>query len=170
MTPAIRAYSPQKATAEMHISRVTQNDLPDLLPLMRDYCAFYGVEPPAEKLWDLCRTLLADPDCEGFQLIARADDGRAVAFATIYWSWSTLTASRTAILNDVYVSPDVRGYGLAEALIEEARQRCTRRATALTWQTAKDNLRAQRVYERIHAAREEWLLYSLPTGPLSLPR
>jgi GNAT superfamily N-acetyltransferase len=154
----------------VHISPVTENDLPDLLPLMHDYCAFYGVEPAAEKLRDLSRALLADPDCAGFQLIARADEGRAVGFATIYWSWSTLAASRTAILNDLFVAPDARGCGLAEALIEEARQRCAPHASTLTWQTAKDNLRAQRVYERIRAAREEWLVYSLPTGSLSPPR
>jgi GNAT superfamily N-acetyltransferase len=154
----------------MHIARVTENDLPDLLPLMRDYCAFYAAEPGDEKLLDLSHALLADPDGEGFQLIARADDGRAVGFATVYWSWSTLSASRTAILNDLFVCVDARGAGLAEALIEEARQRSAARATTLTWQTAPDNLRAQRVYERIRAVREEWLEYSLPTGSPALSR
>lgn len=153
----------------MHIARVTENDLPDLLPLLRDYCTFYAAKPGDEKLLDLSRALLADPDGEGFQLIARTDDGRAVGFATIYWSWSTLSASRTAILNDLFVCTDARGAGLAEALLEEARQRCAPRATMLTWQTAPDNIRAQRVYERTHAAREEWIAYSLPTRSPSAP-
>ena len=34
-------------------------------------------------------------------------------------------------------------------------------ATELAWQTAKDNLRAQAVYERVGARRAEWLDYSL---------
>jgi RimJ/RimL family protein N-acetyltransferase len=36
-----------------------------------------------------------------------------------------------------------------------------RGATTLIWQTAKDNLRAQAVYERLGAVREEWHDYSL---------
>jgi RimJ/RimL family protein N-acetyltransferase len=31
------------------------------------------------------------------------------------------------------------------------------------WQTARDNQRAQALYDRIGARREEWLDYSLPT-------
>ena len=34
-------------------------------------------------------------------------------------------------------------------------------ATSLDWQTAKDNARAQRVYERVGATRAEWVDYSL---------
>ena len=34
-------------------------------------------------------------------------------------------------------------------------------ALSLGWQTAKDNARAQKVYERVGAERSEWLDYSL---------
>ena len=55
---------------------------------------------------------------------------------------------------------------MAEALIEECGRLAARRgATSLGWQTAKDNLRAQAVYERVGAKREEWVDYSLATGP-----
>ena len=148
----------------MRISAVTETDLPDLLPLMRAYCDFYQVEPTDEQLLALSRSLLADPECEGFQLIARDQKGRAVGFATVYWSRSTLAAARTSILNDLYVDPEARGTGLAEALIEECRNRSAAHGTAsMDWQTAKDNQPAQRVYERIGAKREEWLTYSLDT-------
>jgi GNAT superfamily N-acetyltransferase len=150
----------------VHIAVVTKADLPHLLPLMRAYCDFYGVAPGDEELMSLAHALMADPDCEGFQLIARDDDGRAVGFATVFWTWSTLAAARTAIMNDLFVHPDARGSGLAEALIEECRVRARRRgAASLGWQTAKDNDRAQAVYDRIGAKREEWLDYSLDTGP-----
>lgn len=148
----------------MRITLVTERDLPDLLPLMRAYCDFYLVEPIDEQLLALSRSLLADAKCEGFQVIARDEQGQAVGFATVYWTWSTLTASRTSILNDLYVDPEARGTGLAEALIEECRKRSAAHGTAsMDWQTAKDNQPAQRVYERIGAKREEWLTYSLDT-------
>lgn len=146
------------------IAVVTETDLSDLLPLLRAYCDFYKVSPSDRELLDLARSLLADPDCEGFQLIARESSGRAVGFATVYWSWSTLTAAREAIMNDLFVHPDARGSGLAEALIEECRERSRHRgAVSLGWQTAKDNLRAQTVYERVGAKRDEWIDYSLDT-------
>ena len=149
----------------MHIDAVTETDLDELLPLMRGYCDFYEAAPSDEALADLALTLLDDPDLEGIQLLARDDDGRALAFATIFWSWSTLSASRIGVMNDLFVHPDGRGGGYAEALVErcvdEARERG---ATSLQWQTAKDNERAQAVYDRLGGKREEWLDYSLPTG------
>lgn len=152
------------------ITLVAEPDLADLLPLMREYCAFYEAEPADESLLALSRALLADPSCEGFQLIARDGRGRPVGFATVYWSWSTLAGRRTAILNDLFVRPEARGSGLAEALIEESRVRAAPHAGSIGWQTAKDNLRAQRVYDRIGARREEWVDYSLDTGPPRPPR
>src|SRR6266566_4853850 len=80
--------------AAVNIALVAEADLADLLPLMRGYCDFYTVAPSDEDLLALARSLIADPDCEGFQLIARESDGRALGFATVYWSWSTLAAAR----------------------------------------------------------------------------
>ena len=149
----------------MEITLVREADLPELLPLVRGYCDFYGVAPGDEELMALSRALIADPEREGFQVIARREDGRALGFATVFWSWSTLAAARIAVMNDLFVHPDGRGSGLAEALIEECRMRARRRgASSLNWQTAKDNARAQAVYERVGARRAEWLDYSLETG------
>lgn len=148
----------------MRIATVTADDLDDLLPLMRAYCDFYEVEPADDDLLSLARSLIADPDCEGFQIIARDDTGTALGFATVYWSWSTLSAARIAVMNDLFVTADARGTGLAEALIEECRVRAGKRgAVSLGWQTAKDNLRAQTVYERVGGRRSEWVDYSLDT-------
>lgn len=144
------------------IARVTEDDLPELLPLMRGYCDFYDAAPSEEALLALSRALLASPDCHGAQLIARDDQGRAIGFATVYWSWSTLQAREIGVMNDLFVSEDARGRGVAEALIAECAELCRERgAVELVWQTAKDNLRAQAVYERLGARRHEWLDYSL---------
>lgn len=148
----------------MRIDPVTEFDLSDLLPLMRGYCDFYEVAPSDEALLSLVQTLIDDPDHTGFQVIARDGDGTAVGFATVYWTWSTLAAARTSTMNDLFVHRDARGTGLAEALIEECRVRSAKGgATSMGWQTARDNHRAQAVYDRIGATRSEWVDYSLDT-------
>ena len=149
------------------ITTATEADLPDLLPLMRGYCDFYEVDPSDDALLAMSRTLIADPELEGVQLIARDDDGQAVGFATIFWTWTTLSASRLAVMNDLFVVADARGDGHADALIAECAERARARgATELAWQTAHDNTRAQAVYARVGAARDErWLDYSLDVAP-----
>jgi GNAT superfamily N-acetyltransferase len=147
------------------ISHVTKDDLGELLPLMRAYCDFYEVDPADDALLALSRALIADPAREGMQLIAR-HDGEAVGFATIYWSWATTIAARIGVMNDLYVAPTARGSGAAEALIHACIEECRQHGAAeLTWQTAKDNERAQRVYERVGGQRSEWLDYTLSVRP-----
>ncbi len=149
------------------ITTVTEADLPELLLLMRGYCDFYEVDPSDDTLLAMSRTLIDDPELEGMQLIARDDGGRAVGFATIFWTWSTLSASRLGVMNDLFVVPDGRGGGHADALIAACVEHCRARgATELAWQTAHTNLRAQAVYERVGATRDErWLDYSLDVPP-----
>jgi GNAT superfamily N-acetyltransferase len=148
------------------ISRVTEADLPDLLPLMRGYCDFYEVAPSDEQLTALARTLLDDPG-QGLQLIARDDDGAATGFATIFWTWSTLSAARLGVMNDLFVTEGARGGGIADALIAACAERCREHgAHELAWQTARTNARAQAVYDRAGARRDDrWLDYSLELGP-----
>ena len=145
----------------MIVAPVTEADLDDLLPLMRGYCDFYAVAPTDAQLLDMSRALLADPEREGVQFIARRE-GEAIGFATVFWTWSTLSAARLGVMNDLFVAEVARGSGAAEALIgacaEAARGHGCRE---LSWQTAKDNHRAQAVYERVGAERSEWLDYVL---------
>ncbi len=147
----------------MRIDRVGESDLPELLPLVRAYCDFYEVGPSDEALLTLSRALIGDPQGEGAQLLARDDESRAVGFATVFWCWSTTSAERIGVMNDLYVAPEARGTGTVEALIEACRELCRDRGAAkLAWQTAPDNERAQRVYDRVGATQERWLDYWLP--------
>jgi GNAT superfamily N-acetyltransferase len=149
------------------ITVVGPEDLPELLPLLRAYCDFYEVAPGDAALLELSRALLADPRREGLQLLARDEAGRTVGFATLFWTWQTLSAARVGVMNDLYVAAEARGTGVAGALIDACLERCREHgATELIWQTARDNARAQAVYDRIGATRDDrWLDYSLPVDP-----
>ena len=148
------------------ITLVGAGDLDELLVLMRAYCDFYAVAPSDAALLELSRALIADPEREGLQLIARDRVGAAVGFATVFWTWATTSGSRIGVMNDLYLAPEARGSGLAERLIAACAERCTRRgATSLEWLTAPSNRRAQAVYDRVGGVREDWLNYTLALAP-----
>jgi GNAT superfamily N-acetyltransferase len=151
--------------AAVTIERVSEQTLDELLPLVRAYCDFYEVSPSDAELLALSHALIADPDREGVQLLARDETNAAVGFATVYWSWATTSAERIGVMNDLFVAAEARGSGAAEALIVACRAECARHgAGKLTWQTAPDNLRAQKVYERMGATEERWVDYWLSVG------
>ena len=152
----------------MQIVTVGPADLPALLPLVRAYCDFYQVGPSDRALLELSRALLADPEREGLQLLARDEAGNAVGFATMFWTWQTLVAARVGVMNDLFVAAEARGTGVVDGLIAACLERCREHgATQLVWQTARDNARAQAVYDRIGATRDDrWLDYELPVDPI----
>jgi len=137
------------------------DEVEDLLPLMRGYCDFYEANPSDDGLRLMASTLIADPE-QGAVFIARDPGGSAVGFATLDWKWSSLRGARIGFLEDLFVDPDARGGGIADALIEACAERCRERgAPAMEWMTAPDNKRAQAVYERVGAEGSNWVEYEL---------
>jgi ribosomal protein S18 acetylase RimI-like enzyme len=148
----------------MRIELVGEADLADLLPMMRAYCDFYEVAPSDADLERLALALIADPDREGVQLIAHAEGGEPLGFATVYWTWQTLNAARAGVMNDLFVVPEARGQGVGRALIEECRRRAGERgAPELVWETAPDNETSQRLYDSLEADKSPWIYYALKT-------
>ena len=148
----------QKGVSPFSVSAVGEDDLADLLPLLRGYCDFYEVSPTDDALLTMCRALIADPERDGVQLLARGDDGRAVGFATIFWSWQTLDTGRIGVMNDLFVHENARGTGLADELIRACAARAREHgAVNLVWETARDNRRAQKVYDRVGGKASIWI-------------
>jgi ribosomal protein S18 acetylase RimI-like enzyme len=150
----------------LEIARVGASDIDELAPLMRAYCEFYGTATPESALRALSERLLASPETDGLQLLARdGADAPAVGFATVFWTLSTLSAAPIGLMNDLYVAPAARGRGIGSALIDACVAECHQRGLReLEWYTAPDNTRAQAVYDRTGATREEWVSYSLALG------
>ena len=146
---------------DVTVARVGVTDLPVLMPLVRAYCDFYGVDPRDDRLIALSRALIDDPG-EGVQLLARGEDGSPLGFATVYWTWQTLDAARVGVMNDLYVVPDARGQGVGRLLIEHCRGLCRKRGAAkLAWDTAPDNETARRLYDSTGATSSTWVSYEV---------
>jgi GNAT superfamily N-acetyltransferase len=145
----------------MEVRAASPDEVEELLPLMRAYCDFYEFDPPDAGLRKLLGSLIADPE-QGAVFIARDGDGTAVGVATMDWRWSASRGARMGHLEDLFVSPEARGGGAAEALIEACAELCRARgAPALDWLTRPDNHRARAVYERVGATGDTWIEYDL---------
>ena len=132
----------------IEIREAKVEEIADLMPLMRAYSDFYESNPTDDGLRDFAETMITDPRW-GCLLIARGPNG-AVGFAALAWKWSSLRGSLIGYLDDLFVDPETRGQGIADALISACAERATERgAAALVWLTADDNHRAQKVYDRI---------------------
>jgi GNAT superfamily N-acetyltransferase len=152
---------PRPLDPAVEIREARADEIEDLLPLMRGYCEFYEADPDDAGLRAMARSLIEDSS-QGFMLIARAAEGAALGFATVDWKWSMLKGARVGYLEDLFVSPEARGGGIADALIDACAQRCRERGMpALQWLTATDNHRAQKVYERTGAESGTYLEYDL---------
>ena len=154
------AEGPRKLAEGIEVRPAREDEIDDLMPLMRAYCEFYECTPPEGGVIEMLRTLITDPS-QGAVFIARKED-RAVGVATLDWKWSSLKGARLGYLEDLFVDPDARGDGIADALIEICAERCRELGMpALEWLTAPDNHRAQKVYDRTGAESDTYVEYDL---------
>jgi GNAT superfamily N-acetyltransferase len=154
------AEGPRGLADGVEIRPAREDEIEELLPLMRAYCDFYKSSPADEGVIAMARTLISDPS-QGAVFIAREDD-RAIGFATLDWKWSMLKGARIGYLEDLFVDPAARGRGTADALIQVCADRCRELGMpAMAWLTAPDNRRAQKVYDRAGAAADTYLEYDL---------
>jgi GNAT superfamily N-acetyltransferase len=145
----------------MEVRSATEGDIPALMPLMRGYCEFYEANPADEGLAEMARALIAATDDQGMLLVAD-EGGEPIGFAAVGWKWSSLRGARIAVLEDLFVAPEARGKGAADALISECASRAREHgAPVVTWLTAPDNHRAQAVYNRVGGTSETFLEYEL---------
>lgn len=146
---------------EVVVRRARFADTDQLCRLLTEYIVdFYRhPRPPDEKLRALVQTLLQR--VEGIQFVAAHSDA-LVGFATLYFTYSTLRAQKVTIMNDLYVTEDFRGSGVGTALFNACHAFTRENGFAyMTWETARDNHRAQRFYEQMGARRSAWIAYSI---------
>lgn len=138
---------------KLRIREAVVADLDRLAPLFDAYRVFYGKESDLP----LARGFLLDrfQRLESTILLAELGD-EAVGFTQLYPSFSSVSAARIFILNDLFVAPQARGTGAAAALLKSAADFGRRMgAIALNLSTDHSNHVAQKVYEREGWVRDD---------------
>lgn len=130
----------------MLVTQAGPGDVGAVAPLFAKYRAFYGQPLDVAVAEAFLEARLRNDDSVIF--LARIGD-RVVGFTQLYPFFSSVNASRTWILNDLFVDEGARRQGVASALLEAARQHGKASgATGLTLQTTRDNATAQALYAK----------------------
>ncbi|OIR01179.1 mycothiol acetyltransferase [mine drainage metagenome] len=128
------------------IRKATINDVAVIAPLFDGYRIFY------KQTADLAgaEKFISDRINKNESVIFLAEENnKAVGFTQLYPIFSSVGMKRCWLLNDLFVAPDARGKGVADALLQTAQQfGAETNSRWLMLQTAVDNYAAQKVYER----------------------
>ncbi|MEO8635661.1 MAG: GNAT family N-acetyltransferase [Gemmatimonadales bacterium] len=129
----------------METRRATLVDLDTIVPLFEAYRLFYEEAPDAERSRRFLGARLAGNDA----VIFVALEGTAcIGFTQLYPLFSSTRCQRMWLLNDLFVTGQARGRGVAAALMARAEQFAAEDgACGLELATAHTNLAAQRLYE-----------------------
>ena len=149
------------AASSVRIVRAAAKDADRVAPLFDAYRQFY------KKEQDLAgaRAFIGERlrKSESVIFLALAGDN-AVGFVQLYPCFSSTAMKPMWILNDLFVSPQARRHGTAQALMERAEQWARETGSDGLWlETAVDNLTAQRLYERLGWKRDnDYYRYLMP--------
>lgn len=143
------------------VRRAELADLPELAHLFDLYRQFYGqASDPAAALAFMTRNLV---NGDSVVYLAHDEAGRALGFTQLYPAMCSVAMRPYWVLYDLYVEAHARRTGVAQALMERARQHAAQTgALRIDLETAVDNIPGQRLYERLGYAREtQFHKYSL---------
>ena len=149
-------------TQTLRIATATLDTLEDLVPLFDAYRVFYGAgsDVVAAHAFLLERFLLH----ESVVFLAYGGE-QAVGFTQLYPLFSSTAMQRVWLLNDLYVTPELRGQRVGEALIERALEHARLSGAArVELSTAHTNLSGQKLYERMGFERRDTTFRSYAKG------
>ncbi len=142
------------------IHQATLNDLDTLEILFSGYLEFYERKYESAAI----RHFLSERITNKQSIIfIAASSAKTVGFTQLYPAFASLSLKPSWILNDLFVLPNARRMGVANALMAAARQLAAEtNACEIFLQTARSNHKAQALYEKLHYQRDdEFLVYTL---------
>jgi ribosomal protein S18 acetylase RimI-like enzyme len=148
----------------VRVRRATRADLDALAPLFDQYRQFYGQSSDIA----CARSFLLDRmrRHESVILLAANQQSAGVlpaGFVQLYPCFSSVSARRSWILNDLFVAPHARRQGVARLLMDAARRHAMRtRGVWIELATGLDNRDARRLYEALgYREDREFITYRL---------
>jgi len=136
------------------IRQATVHDLDAVAPLFDAYRQFYGKAPDLQRARDFLAERFAHHESVVF--LALDELGSSIGFTQLYRVFSSVSATRKYLLNDLYVVAGARRSGAARQLLTAAAEFARANgAASLSLSTAVDNLPAQQLYASLGWVRDE---------------
>ena len=130
----------------MIVRRAKKKDLEQLSVLFDKYRIFYNQKGNVKSAREFLKRRMKRKE----SVVFVAEERKAlIGFTQLFPIFSSVSMQRTWLLNDLYVNESSRGKGVAEKLMNAAKE--FGRETNSKWlllQTAADNFTAQKVYEK----------------------
>lgn len=143
---------------QIEIRPVSAADHGAWLPLWQGYLRFYKSELPAEVSVSTWQRFLDPAEPTHAALAWR--DGRAVGLVQWIFHRSNWLLANSCYLQDLFVSPEVRGGGVGRTLIEHVYvQARSAGSSRVHWLTQETNHTARQLYDRI-AERSGFVQYT----------
>ena len=142
----------------MAIRAIAADDRAAWTPLWTGYLTFYETVLP-ERVYDETWRRLLDPKEPVWG--AFAVDGAGTPVGLVHWLFhrTCWSIEDSCYLQDLYVSPEVRGGGHGRALIEHVAGKAREAgASRLYWNTHETNATARKLYDTV-AVRSGFLQY-----------
>ena len=131
---------------KLQVKAATIDDVKLVAPLFNAYRIFYNQTSDIDGAIDFLQDRIGKK--EAVRFIAFMDD-EAVGFTQLYPIFSSVSLKRAWLLNDLYVAETARQQGVANALLNKAKEfGIENNAGWLLLETAFDNYKAQSVYEK----------------------
>lgn len=142
------------------IQQANINDVERIAPVFDAYRVFY--QQPSDL--DLARRFIFErlKNQESILFLASDTSGQTLGFVQLYPSYSSVSAQRLWILNDLYVHQSARRQGIARKLMDRARDfAISTKAKGLFLETAHDNYQGQSLYTALGYQKNSEYYYFL---------
>ena len=136
---------------------VTQQTMGDVVPLFNAYREFYGQSSDLQQAEQFIQERVMG--AESIIFLAYLEE-EPVGFAQLFPVFSSVAMKRAFLLNDLFVAKQARKQGVAQALMEQCYSYCQQEdARYMMLETARDNVQAQKLYEKMGMTIDETVYY-----------
>lgn len=132
-----------------------EKDLVAIAVLIREFAEFENLSAWCEVTEDDLHTAIFGKKSFVRGLVALSN-GRYVGYAIFYPTFKSFRGERSIFLEDLYVTPDLRGNGLGFVMLKEVAKYAKESGFArMDWQALKWNAPAVKFYESIGAEYDD---------------
>ena len=140
---------------KIETKKVEEKDIPQIIRLISEFAEF-------EKLSEWCQITEDDlreaifGNSAFVQARAAYADGKCVAYALFFPVFKSFRGERSIFLEDLYVSPEMRGKGLGLRMLKEVAQAAkAQNFVRMDWQALKWNEAAINFYKNLGAETDD---------------